>query len=77
MQTDTRTHHPAAAIGVKTTAEREDTGSVFAAGAMAFLLSGDLRLAMRATRLLMADAHAPAPHQQRRLRAGTRRMRRR
>jgi hypothetical protein len=77
MQTDTRTYRPAAVIGLKAP-DREDTGSVFAAGAMTFLLSGDLRLAMRATRLLIADAHAPtSSHQQGRVRAGTRRMRRR
>jgi len=37
---------------------RHDMARVLAAGAMTFLLSGDLRLAMRATRLLIEDDHA-------------------
>lgn len=37
---------------------RHDVARVLAAGAMTFLLSGDLRLAMRATRLLIEDDHA-------------------
>jgi hypothetical protein len=37
---------------------RHDAARVLAAGAMTFLLSGDLRLAMRATRLLIGEERA-------------------
>lgn len=37
---------------------RYDAARVLAAGTMTFLLSGDLRLAMRATRLLIGEEHA-------------------
>jgi hypothetical protein len=41
--------------------ERSELPGLITAGVMTFLLSGDLRLATRATRLLIADGSGSAP----------------
>lgn len=41
--------------------ERSELPGLITAGVMTFLLSGDLRLATRATRLLLTDASGSAP----------------
>jgi hypothetical protein len=43
------------------TSSADGVASVITAGAMTFLLSGDLRLAVRATRLLIADGRENDP----------------
>ncbi len=53
---------------------RYDAARVLAAGAMTFLLSGDLRLAMRATRLLIGEERASRRLGGQEPRAGRRRV---
>jgi hypothetical protein len=61
-----RSEHPVNAAPIEYS-DRSELAGLITAGVMTFLLSGDLRLATRATRLLITDDHSSPMDTQRRL----------
>lgn len=78
MPFDSMSGHGHAGLGTTSDGRPQDgVAGIVAAGAMTFLLSGDLRLALRATRLLIEDNRTLTLHPARGPDLPTRRFRRR